>query len=236
MARTLVIAHRTCPLQAAENSLEGIGVSAQLGADGVEIDLRQSLDQRSFLMHDWTMRRTTGWPLPLELTPSAVVGERRLSNGEPVPSLESVFPALSPDLLLAVDVKTPWAVVPLVSQVRRRGLDQRVLVWCQSALAVRYAVKRLPSAEVAYLKDVMDAEGKRRFIAKAVSLGARAISAHWHAIDRPFVDAAHAMGLKVYSFSQDFDLTPDKLSAGLDGIVTDYVAETRGALERSTAI
>ncbi|HWC28629.1 MAG TPA: glycerophosphodiester phosphodiesterase family protein, partial [Dehalococcoidia bacterium] len=80
MKAPLIIAHRTCPLDAPENSLVGIGLAAELGADAVEIDLRMSLDQRPFLMHDWTMRRTTDFPLPLELTPSPMVRRLRLQH------------------------------------------------------------------------------------------------------------------------------------------------------------
>ena len=77
MKAPLIIAHRTSPAYAPENSLEGIRVSFEQGADGVEIDLRMSLDLQPFLMHDNSMRRTTGWPLPIELTPSAIVRKQR---------------------------------------------------------------------------------------------------------------------------------------------------------------
>lgn len=233
MNRPLIIAHRTCPRQAPENSLEGIAAAADQGADGVEIDLRLSLDQRPFLLHDNSLRRTTGWPLPLELTPSPIARRLRLRGSrETLPSLHSALEVLPPGLLLAVDVKTPWAVPPLVAAVRRHRLEARTLVWCTSALAARYAAARLPDAEIAYLKAVTDATGKRRFLQRSKRLGARAVSAHWQAIDAAFVAEAHSLGLSVYSFHEDYELTPEKLTSGLDGLITDYVAEARLALER----
>jgi glycerophosphoryl diester phosphodiesterase len=231
MKAPLIIAHRTCPVDAAENSVEGIRKAAELGADGVEIDLRMSVDQRPYLMHDWTLRRTAGSALPLELTPSFRVRRLRLSNGEPVPSLGDAFEALPSGMLLAVDVKTPWAVVPLLREIRRRGMEERVLVWCTSALAVRYAASRAPGVEVAYLKDVTDVADKRAFIAKAQRLGAKAVSAHWLAVDEAFVAAAHAAGLRVYSWHGGHELTPEKLRAGLDGLITDFPKEARARLE-----
>ena len=108
-----VIAHRTCPLDAPENSLRGMEVAAQMGADGVEIDLRLSLDQQPFLMHDWSMRRTAGFLLPVELTPSPLVRRFRLrGSSESVPTLADALDSLAPALSLAVDVKTPWAGRP----------------------------------------------------------------------------------------------------------------------------
>jgi glycerophosphoryl diester phosphodiesterase len=190
-----------------------------------------SLDQRPFIFHDWTMRRMTGWRLPLELTPASIVRTKRLAGtDERVPTLDEVLDALPEGPMLAVDVKAPWAVIPLIRRVKARELQKRVLVWCTSAWAVRYAVRAAPDVEVAYLKDVLDADEKRDFIAKARTLGAKAVSAHWMAIDAEFVAAAHALGLKVYSYNQGFELSRDKLSAGLDGIITDTIAAALAAV------
>ena len=231
MAAPLIIAHRTCPVDAPENSLAGIRVAAEKGADGVEIDLRVSLDQRPFLMHDWTMRRMTGWPLPIELTPSPIVRARKLSvSDEPPPALSAAMDTLPESMQLAVDVKTPWAIGHLMREVKRRGWQDRVLVWCTSALDVRYAVRVAPETEVAYLKDVKDARGKHAFLQSARRLGAKAVSAHWLAIERGFVDEAHSMGLKVYSYHHGYELDAEKLTSGLDGLITDFPVEAREAI------
>ena len=229
MEAPLIIAHRTCPQDAPENSLEGLAKATALGAGAVEIDLRMSLDQRPYLMHDWTMRRTAGFPLPIELTPSSIVRRQRLANGEPVPTLAAALDALQPGLLLAVEVKTPWAVLPLIDAVLRRRLEQRVLIWSFSALAVRYAARRAPAVETAYLHNATSVTGKRAFLAKAKRLGAKAVSAAWQAIDDEFVAAAHALGLRVYSWHAAADLTPEKLGAGLDGLITDFPRQARAA-------
>src|SRR5262245_60323600 len=118
---TVVIAHRTCPLDAPENSLQGLRIAAEKHAEGVEIDLRMSLDQHPYLMHDTSLGRTTGFPLPLELTPSPLVHQLRLRDSrEGVPTLAATLDALPDGLQLAVDVKTPWAIVPLVAEIKRR--------------------------------------------------------------------------------------------------------------------
>ncbi len=232
MAFPLIIAHRTCPYDAPENSIAGVRVAAEQGADGVEIDLRLSLDGRPFLMHDDTLRRTVGPKVPLEIVPSFVLrGLRLKGNGESIPTLSDVFDALAPGLLLAVDVKTPWAVRSLLTETRRRSLESRVLAWCTSARAAGYVARNAPSIETAYLKDSLDDEGKRRFLDRAVAIGARAISAHWDAVDADFVSRAHDRGLRVYSWHARGELTPTKLSAGLDGLITDHPAQARMACE-----
>ena len=231
MAAPLIIAHRTCPLHAPENSIEGIKKAAELGADGVEIDLRMTLDFQPFLLHDYSLHRTTGfWP-PLELTPSFIARRLRLKGGnETVPSLGAALDALPENLILAVDVKTPWAVIPLVRQIKRRRLQPRVLIWCTSAWAARYARKRLPDVEVAYLKTAIDDASRDRFLQLAHSSGVGAVSAHWRAIGPDFVSRAHALGLRVSSFHEAYDLDADRLASGLDMLITDHPVEARAAI------
>jgi glycerophosphoryl diester phosphodiesterase len=230
----LIVAHRTCPLDAPENSLEGIRKARDLGADGVEIDLRMSLDFRPFLLHDYSLHRTTGFRLPLELTPSFYVRRLRLKRSqEHVPSLSEAFDALPDGMLVAVDVKTPWGVVPLVREIRRRGWESRVLVWCQSAWACRYVVKKAPSIDVAYLKTALTPEEKQRFLERARALGAKAVSAHWQAIDGNFVGRAHALWLRVFAWHEGFEISPDKIASGLDILVTDYPVEARAVIATS---
>lgn len=230
MEPPLIIAHRTMPQDAPENSLQGIRLAAEHGADGVEIDLRMTLDQRPFLMHDRTMRRMTGWPLRMELTPSFIVRRLRLKGSEErVPSLADALNALPEGMLFAVDVKTPWAVAPLLAETRRRGLESRLLLWCTSARACAWAARRAPNVEVAFLKTALTPESQHWFIETAVKVGAKAISAHWLAIEPGFVAAAHERGLKVYSWHTRYELTPEKLRSGLDGLITDYPRLARAA-------
>jgi glycerophosphoryl diester phosphodiesterase len=230
--RPIVIAHRTSPAYAPENSLEGVRVSFEQGADGVEIDVRMTLDMRPFLMHDNTMQRTTGWPLPIELTPSLVVRRRRLEgSNEAPPTLAQAIDAVPDGKLIAFDVKTPWSIFPLISEIRARGMAARSLVWCSSERVARYAAKRLPGVEVAYYKDYEDEPNNLAFIAKARRLGFQAVSLDWRGLTLGVVEAAHLEGLKVYSWHRGFEVTREKLETGLDGVITDHPRRTREAIE-----
>jgi glycerophosphoryl diester phosphodiesterase len=227
----LIIAHRAAPAFAPENSLEGIRVAFEQGSDGVEIDVRMSLDQRAYLMHDNSMARTTGWPLPLELTLAFWVETRRLrGSGERVPSLAKALDAVPEGKLVAADIKTPWSVMALAREVARRGTAQRTLVWCSSAMAVKWAKRRGLAWEVAHYKDFEDSWNNQAFIRNAERLGADAVSLHWSAIDAEIVAYAHERNLRVYSWHQEFELSEAQLKSGLDGLITDYPAKAREAV------
>ena len=82
-----------------------------------------------------------------------------------------------------MDVKTPWSIFALVKAIKARDMQARTLVWCSSALVVRYAVGHLPGVEVAYYKDYEDGPSNIEFIGKAGRIGAQAVSLDWRGIN-----------------------------------------------------
>jgi glycerophosphoryl diester phosphodiesterase len=226
-----IIAHRTCPLHAPENSIEGIRKAAELGANVVEIDVRPSLDGVPMLMHDWSPRRTMGLPGPIRFYPLFLLRRFRLRGGnEPPPTLDDALAALPDSLSIAIEVKDAGASAATLRAVRKYGLESRVLFWSYRERAVRYCSKETPEIETSLLRDPTDPEGLARFLADATGFGARGISAHWAAINAQFVAEAHSRHLKVYSWIRDLDLVARKVASGLDGIVTDQPHEVRAIL------
>jgi glycerophosphoryl diester phosphodiesterase len=229
---SVIIAHRTCPRHAAENSLKGIRTAADLGADAVEIDVQRTLDGVPILMHDRTLWRTAGLYCPTRLLPYALIRRLRLKrSSERVPTLAEALVALPDGLTVAIDVKHASAAATTLADVRRHRLEDRTLLWSKHASAVHYTAGAAPEIESSLLRDVRRAAALRRFLDDAVRLGARGISAHWQAITEGFVSEAHRCGLKVYSMSRDVESMAAKLALGLDGIVTDWPEAARAALQ-----
>jgi glycerophosphoryl diester phosphodiesterase len=228
----IIVAHRTCPLDAPENSIAGIRKAAELGADGVEIDVRRSLEGTPVLMHDWSPRRTAGLPGPVCLYPYPLLRQLRLQNdGERVPSLAEALDALPAGLFIAVELKESSTAAAALRLIRQRGLEQRAVVWSYRERVVRYFARSAPEVETALLRDDTDPEGLSRFLDDAVAFGARAISPHWAAITPQFVGEAHDRGLQVFSMNRDMGSVAKKAAAGLDGIVTDNPREVRAILQ-----
>src|SRR3990172_223577 len=155
-----IIAHRPCPLDAPENSLAGIRKAAELGADGVEIDVRRSLDGVAMLMHDWSPRRTTGLPGPVRLYPSFLLRRVRLrgpGDGR-APTLAEALDALPEGLFMAVEIKDGSTAPSALRLIRERALEGRTLMWSYREQAVRYFAKQAPEIEAALLRDDTDPE------------------------------------------------------------------------------
>ena len=231
----LVIAHRTCPRDAAENSIAGIRHAARAGADAVEIDVRLTADGQPVLMHDPSLWRTTCRARRLDRTSFAEVRRLRLRGSEEtVPTLAEALAALDGQLRMAIDVKDPAAADAVLSEVRNQGAARRVLFWAKNSAAVALAAEREPELEASLLRDAKRPDEVRQFLDDAVGAGARGISAHWSVIAPTFVDEARRRGLRVYAWCKTRDISPAKL-AMLDGLVTDWPSVAVAMLDREAA-
>jgi glycerophosphoryl diester phosphodiesterase len=224
-----VIAHRTLPRHAPENSLEGMRRAIELGADAVEIDVRLTRDGVPVLLHDRTPHRTAGGWMPVRWTSAARLRRRRLANGEPVPTLDEALGELPVRLGLSIDIKHGRAVAATVDEVRRHRADARTRIWSRHLDAVRYAAEQLPDTESALLRDGRSRRALQRLVRDAVANGARAISAEWGAVTSEFAAIARSHGLKLYSWCKHVHPEPSKILL-LDGIVTDWPTEVRAAI------
>ena len=226
----LVIAHRTCPRDAAENSIAGIREAAKAKADVVEIDVRLTSDGHPVLMHDPSLWRTTRRAGRIDRTPLAGLRRVRLRGGdETVPTFAEALDALAGGLRMAIDVKDPAAAEAVLAEVSNQHASGRVLFWAKSATAVALAAERAPEIESSLLRDAKRPDDVRGFLVDAVGSGARGISAHWSVIAQPLVDEAHRRGLRVYAWCKTREISASK-AVLLDGLVTDWPLVARAVL------
>lgn len=220
---TLVIAHRTCPRHAAENSIEGIARAAELGADGVEMDVRLTRDGVPVLLHDPLLLRTAFVPLPLHrLRVDAV---RRLRRPGRLPTLAEALDAVGRagrPLRPVLDVKAASAAPAVIALLESAGTAP-ISLWSQHEQAVAlFARADHVTDDVALLRDTSTPAQRDQLLRDARRLGAGGVSAHWDAVDARFVAQAADAGLKVYSWCQWQDRHGEKAGLGLAGVVTDW--------------
>jgi glycerophosphoryl diester phosphodiesterase len=225
----VIIAHRTSPLDAPENSLAGIRRSAELGADHVEIDVRLTRDGVPVMLHDVLLLRTTLRPWPVSWATAKGLRRARLrKSGEPVPTFAEAVSALPDGMGFAIDTKAPGAAEAVVDELRRQGMLDRSLLWAQSERAVRrYAELAGAETEVALLRDAFSPDEISRFLTDAVDFGASAISAHQDTVDEAFIERAHGLGLRVHCWFQTLAMQARLATLPLDGIVTDWPVDAR---------
>lgn len=111
---TKILAHRGASGYAPENTLEAFALAAELGADGVELDVHLSADGEMVVIHDETVNRTTnGLGLVSQMTLSELKTLNAcnhmggLTGCSRIPTLQEVYELLKPTpLMINVEIKT----------------------------------------------------------------------------------------------------------------------------------
>ncbi len=148
----MVIAHRGASAVETENTVPAFARARADGADGVELDVMTCGTGEVVVFHDDDLARLGHRPERIADTPFAVLRQVRLASGAAIPTLDEVFEACGPDMLVNVELKLPnrgtAAVAPLVDAVAeiiaRAGTGGRVLVSSFHPWAVRLWMRRAP--------------------------------------------------------------------------------------------
>jgi glycerophosphoryl diester phosphodiesterase len=224
-----IIAHRGASATHTENTLEAFTAAHLLGADGVELDVRRSVDGHLIVIHDATYPDGR----PVAHTPAA---ER---------------PPHVPSLADALDAAKPcWVNVEIKNLPHELGYDP------DEALAIdtaRFLTDGPPSATVlvsSFTPPTLAAVQRTApqlntalllfatgdpaaTVAEAASAGHAAIHPFDPMVDISLVDGAHNAGLAVNVWTVD---APDRIrelaDLGVDGIVTNMPDVAARALGR----
>lgn len=208
MRRPLVLAHRGASRAARENTPEAFRLALELGADGVEFDVRRAAGGALVVHHDPVLN---GNPV------------RQLSK----PALPSLAAALNASAggLVDIELKTDGdmpesAARTLCSYLRRRNGRDRLLASSFDPVALRTVRTLLPDLPTAL---VVEDEGELgQALQEAARAGHEALHPDWRLVDRALVKRARALELQVRVWTvNDADEVRRLAKLGIDGLITD---------------
>jgi glycerophosphoryl diester phosphodiesterase len=110
-----------------ENTITAFRHAVALGFRYIEIDVHGTLDDQLVVFHDDDLRRLTGSSGAISDRTLAEVSQRRIGDGEMIPTLDEVFETF-PDTRFNIDIKNVGAVTPLVKAIDRHRAHDRVCV------------------------------------------------------------------------------------------------------------
>jgi glycerophosphoryl diester phosphodiesterase len=233
--RALNFAHRGASAKAPANTLSAFRLAAELGADGVELDVQLSKDGEVVVIHDLTVDATTNG--------GGAVAEKTLSElqtldagswfdaafvGEHIPTLQEVMDAVGHRLLLNVEIKLPFALAntgleaEVVRLIEDNNLVDRVLVSSFHPLALR-RVKSLNRRIPTGLLYAHDLPIYLRWTLLVSLAPHEARHPNWAMITPDYVQAMKARGYRINVWTVD---DPDEmrrlLDWGVDAIITNH--------------
>ncbi|MDD6919794.1 MAG: glycerophosphodiester phosphodiesterase [Eubacteriales bacterium] len=161
--RPFVWAHRGASGYAPENTLPAFQMAADMGADGVELDVQLTKDGVLVVCHDETIDRTStgkGWIKDLtfeELRKLDFFNGNEKYKGVQIPTMEEVFNLLK-DSGLTINIEMKNGVVfyenleeKLVELVHKCGWEDRVIYSSFNHYSVKKLKEIEPTAKVGFL-------------------------------------------------------------------------------------
>lgn len=196
---TLRLAHRGDWRAAPENSLAAMEAALKGPmCDGLEFDVRASVDNVPVVLHDETLARVQGVPL----TCSTLTAVELAEHG--VPTLAQVLAVADCEFFLDVELKEPVAgALDLLELERGRVQDDGRAVVRNAAVSSFHApiLAWLAMQRPTWARWLNAYDLSPSSIELATSLGCSAISAEWHSIDAEGMARAGAVGLDVAAWT-----------------------------------
>lgn len=238
-AHVEIIAHRGASAHAPENTLAAFRTAARMGADLIELDVRQTRDGHLVVVHDRTLTRTTDvkkrfpklkpWrvgDLTLKQIKKLDAGSwfGRRHKGERVPTLAEALRTVKAARLKAlVELKNPEEYPGITGRLLSQVEDdaywtsyERLTVQSFSWRYVRAVTEALPAVRGTVLghPGTLELLGVRWY--------AGAVHPAKGNITPAYVRDAHLRWLDVYAYTvNDADTMVRLLEYGVDGITTD---------------
>ncbi|GHH48178.1 glycerophosphoryl diester phosphodiesterase [Streptomyces candidus] len=199
--------------------------------------MHATADGRLIAFHDATLDRVTDSGGRIAELPWSRVREARVAGSVPLPLFEELLEEF-PEARRNVDLKAEAALLPLVDLIRRTRSWDRVCVGSfnesRVARAQRLAGPRLATSYG--VRGVLALRLRSLGVWAPLRRGAVCVQVPEarngvRVVDRRFVAAAHARGLKVHVWTvNDADRMAALVDLGVDGIMTDRIATLRSVL------
>ncbi len=238
--RFVVIAHRADHTQAHENTITAIENAIKIGADYVEVDLRETKDGHQIIMHDSTVdRKTDGKGKVAEMTIEKIRKLKVINKNRPdlapdkVPTFEEVLECIKGRINLYLDFKE-GDKRKATAAIRKAGVASQVIVYddLDSVREWREVAPELPLICSPPSNEMSPAKIARVH----EKYGIEILDGAWKGYTAEIVRAAQKSGMVVWPDVQGGDEGPDlwqtAVAFGITGAQTDKPGEFITWLEK----
>jgi glycerophosphoryl diester phosphodiesterase len=244
--KPLVFAHRGASGRLPENTIPAFQMAADMGVDGLELDIHSTVDGVLVTAHDEELDRISdGTGLIREKTWAEVRQADAgywfsadndapfplRNQGYTLPSLEEMFERFG-HLRLNIDIKQrePSIVAPFAALIRRFGLAQNVMVgsfYDDTLAAFRQLAPDIPTSaspsEVRRFIKLNLVGLSRLFRTQAYAFQVPETHGRWRIVSPRSVRNLHKLGLHVHVWTVNDEADMRRLIEwGVDGIMSDY--------------
>lgn len=234
---TMIFAHRGAAGTHPENTMVAFIEAANVGADGIELDVQLTKDGEVVVIHDETVDRTTdgsGWVKDMTYRELRALNAAATWRGRyghcPIPHLEEVLAWLAPTpLAVNIELKNSLIAYEKLEQktialVRRYGLEKRTILSSFNHNSMRLCRELAPDMETALLSiDPLHDPWTYVRVMKADGL-----HPHYRTVTAKWAAEARQRGVAVRPFMVNKrNAMKTMFSYGVDAIFTDYPQQAK---------
>jgi glycerophosphoryl diester phosphodiesterase len=225
------------------NTLSSFELAADMGADGIELDVHRSKDGELVIVHDFTVDNTTdGEGAVSEMTLAELKSLDAGSwfdvkfKGAQIPTLDEVFDAVGRKLFINIEIKS---LPPLdngleelvANKIADHGLAERVIVSSFNPIAISRFRQIAPQVATGYLTSPESASLVTPEMLDGLTY--EALHPYFELVDADYVATAKKGGYRINTWTVNDPAQAIALcDLGVDGIITDYPDVIRHALDR----
>ena len=211
-----IIAHRGASGLEPENTIRSISRAINMGADLVEVDVRQSADGELLIMHDPKVNRTTNGQGNVEDMSITQLRELDAGHGEQIPLLIDVLELVDYIVGLVIEIKVPGIENKVLDTINQSKMRNVLITsfYHPVCLNVKSIDPTIPTGVIFRCQPV-----KTEILAK--NAHANTIFPHHQFLSSEMVQKCHEHGILVYPWTIDnLDNLKKVRSLGVDGFVT----------------
>jgi len=227
-----IIAHRGASVHAPENTMAAFQMALDQGADGIELDVMLTKDNRIAVIHDDTVDRTTSGSGRVSEMTLAELQALDAGDGEEIPSLDEVLDRFGGRFLINIELKNYSSVLDslpteVAKLVTSSGLMESVLISSFNPFNIARFRKKAPEAVLGLITQPKQAKHWMWRLFKY-----DALHPHFSDVDPVLVAALHARSRQVNVWTVD-EASEIRRLAGLqvDSIITNDPQHAREVLE-----
>lgn len=218
------IGHRGAKGHVAENTLESIQKAMQIGVDSIEVDVHKCASGELWVIHDFTLDRTTDGSGEIAKKPASVIRELKVEGYYRIPLLTEVLDLIEGKCDINIELKglnTAEGVCKIVKECIESGK------WEYSNFLISSFQKNELFQVRQFDEQVPIGVLSKASVPEAIELGkqlnATAIHPSLGIITRDNVKLSHDAGFKVnvWTVNEREDIRR-MLDFGVDGIISDY--------------
>lgn len=220
----LKIGHRGAKGMVAENTLESIQKALEIGVDMIEIDVHKCASGELWVIHDFTLDRTTDGSGEIAKRPAEVIRKLKVEGHFKIPLLTEVLDLIEEKCKINIELKGLNTAGPVCKEVQQRIATGK---WKYEDFIISSFQKNELFKVRQFDKEVPVAVLSKGSVPEAIELGkklkASAIHPSLGIITRDNTKLCHDKGFKVnvWTVNERNDILR-MMEFGVDGIISDY--------------